>query len=242
MDLDSIFDTRLGLLASMADESILMRNYNEGYFTRDRDVFVGIEEKDWYDKYRARDKTVLKHSQITNVIGFIREFIYETLTGNVNGPQLMKPFVHVNVWPYRLTDDEKKLILRGLLIHIGRDADVQIVDVDPAILTPAVIKSKYSMLVMYSYELWIAAHFSNAEEIKHTCPEVGLLGPRLLKEGAIVKTTVDDLFTVTEERMGVIVTLRHNPIAMFSTVMTPQRLKEARDALDKQSSQDPSKV
>lgn len=237
VDLDSIFDTRLGLMASLDDQSILEQNYNEAYFTRDRDVFNGISEKDWYEKYNARDRKVLLKSQITPVVGFIREFIYETLTGNINSPQLLKPYVHVNVWPYKLQDAEKKLLLKGLLTHIGTDADVEIVEIPIEALTPAVIKSRYSMLVMYGYELWIAAHFSNAEQIKQTCPEVGLLGPRVLKQGAHVKTNVDDVFSFTEERMGVIVTLRHNPASMFSTIMTPQRLRDAHNAAQEQSSQ-----
>lgn len=236
VDLDSIFDTRLGLLASLEDPTLLEKNYNEAYFTRDRDVFVGIDEKDWYDKYSARDKRVLAKSQITPIVGFMREFVYETLLGNVNEPKLMKPYIHVNVWPYELQEAEKRLILAGILRHVGRDADIEIVNIPVEALTPAVVKARYSMLVMYEYERWIAAHFSDAEMIKQTCPEVGLLGPRVLKQGATVKTTVDDVFSLTEERMGVLVTLRHNHISMFSTVMTPQRLREAHLAAQQQSS------
>jgi len=230
IDLDSLFDTRLGLMAILDDKEVLEKNYGEGYFARERDVFSGIDEKDWYRLYGSRDKKVLKNAQITPMIGFIREFIYETLAGNVNTPQLLKPFVHVNTWPYQLLEQEQAMILQGLIAHVGTKADIQIVHLDPKLLTPVYVNTNYSMLVMYEYEKWLAAHFSNSEAITKTCPDVGLIGPRVLREGSSVVTKVDDVFSITEQRMEVFVKLKHLPIEMFSTIATPQRMKEAYEA------------
>ena len=74
VDIDCLFDTRLAVLESMDDiltEEILLN----GYFTRERDDFDGIDLHEFRKRYKERNLNTLQHSKPTTLLVNLRDTV-----------------------------------------------------------------------------------------------------------------------------------------------------------------------
>lgn len=177
--LDSLLDTRFGVLTQLLTPTQLNDVILNGYFTRDVDEFFGVDVKKFKEAYANRGKGTLKVSILSNIYKNLLYFINNTLLARVSTPYITRPIVHVSTYPYRLTDSEQKIILTALASLLEEKADIRINDLSPLSITPDYAKKEFVAMYMYDYNLWLDHCAENKTFEKAQCPEVYLLGPKL---------------------------------------------------------------
>ena len=178
-DLDCIFDTRLGTLVNLDIEIAEKMLEEDKYFERLEDSFLTIDKETFYSYYHRRNKLILANSPLTRMLQFIQEFILGTMKNAINSPYKFDPRLIVNVYPYRLTDDEKNRILKNLIYLTNEACLVELIDKDPLDIEPLYVKNEVAMWVTYEYSQWLEKYSKNRELEKHMMPDVGLIVPSI---------------------------------------------------------------
>jgi hypothetical protein len=215
VELDALLDTRAACIASFGKEAI-EQHITAGYYTRLTDAF---SLPGYVDKFRSRDKELLKDSMITPVFNMIVEFVSVTLKNNINSPQVYKPCVIVNTYPYILSDAECSKIVNILVHKTQGEADINIVTMDYDELTPSYVRQNVSLMVMYHAIDWLEAQADAGRFTTRACPDVSMLCPAL---GRGSKPLIDkDPFEVMETVSAPIIGLKFLPIESFCMIYNP---------------------
>lgn len=162
VDLDTILDTRLGTLGtidlSVAQDIAISR----AYVTRESDVMsevdARVDDQVYRDRYLKRNETTLAKSVMTDIpyqLGLgMEELVKSSDIGLIKGTIE----IHLNVYPFKLSSDVRRLIASGLKQYIPDPVRVIAVDLDPYSLTPGLIKSKYDEWYAYDIDQWVSIH------------------------------------------------------------------------------------
>jgi len=178
VELDALLDTRLAILANLNDED-LIKILKADYQHRPMDVFPGVNDDEFKELYKNRDKYILKNAIITPIGRLLREFSEKTLNQVLNTPFHYAPKVILNVHPYKLNDDEVSTIVTALRAVTNDLCDIEITNLPYEEITPAYVKRNISLLILYEYYKWLEVHSSNGMFNKITCPEVSMMGPAI---------------------------------------------------------------
>ena len=223
IELDCIFDTRLAVLASMGEETLeiaLKADYHERY----GDIFIGVDNAKFKELYDNRTKEILSVATMTPMAALMREFSIKTTQNILNGPFHYQPLITVNVWPYKLTKDECKIISDGVYAICNSLAEVDVVDMPYEDITPSYVKHNVAVYVAYEYYKWLEVH-STTEAFKTTiCPDVTMLGPAIyfkLPEKPL--RPGDNPFESMEKLASMFIGLQLLPASEFSTVFRPKK-------------------
>ena len=179
-ELDAILDTRMGTLMRI-DPKAIPEIIKGGYLARDRDAFIGVDPIKFAEMYAARNQRTLSLSYQTPVMWFMRDFGRSVYEQNINTPFLRDPRIVINTHPYKLTQEEKDLIVVGIkhkTKHIDR---IEMVDIDYKDLTPAYFKKHLHVVWLYEPVTWLETQSSIGNLNKDTCPGVEMFGPLLIK-------------------------------------------------------------
>jgi len=179
-ELDAIIDTRMGTLMRI-DPNRLEDYIKGGYFTRDRDVFKGVDQNKFQELYKNRDKLTLQASMMTPIVNYIRDFCQRTYEGNIKTPFLREPRIVVNLYPYQLTEDEKELLKKGLQIRTGKITKIEFVYMKYEDISPGYLKQETSVIAIYDPYEWLETHSKNNNLRKNSCPMVTMIGPLLIR-------------------------------------------------------------
>lgn len=224
IELDCLLDTRLATLYQL-DPAAAKKVLTSGYHDRVVDAFP-VDLQRFRQRYKDRDRTVLKDSIMTPLVRLCREFVQATLQQSINSPYQYIPKIAVNVHPYRLELSEQESISRAIATAVRQHCDIQLIDYAPEILTPQWVKQECSILVMYDYPAWLELHSVN-ENWKHvSCPEVTLMGPALYFNGlpsdsalAEAKALQTTPFEALEQIAGPLIQLSLLPVRYFSVAV-----------------------
>lgn len=174
--LDVLLDTRMGTLARMGKE-LAANVLEQGYHTRQDDNFPGVDIQQYKQMYAERDVTTLAHSTVTDGIKLVKH-----LVGVLTEQAIKRPYhdgvkIVVNIYPYKLTGEEKEQIGRAIAAWINGLAPVELVEIQPKDLTPKHCKSSYAMMIVYDYEEWMNLHAEAFEQTR--LPEVTMFVPAI---------------------------------------------------------------
>lgn len=218
IELDTLFDTRLSVLAHMGDEAIKSA-YNNHYHERPIDMFPNVDNEQFKQIYENRTKAILKHTMITPIADMVKEFAVKTLKHIATTPFHYKPKCIINIYPYKLSENEINVIISTMVHITNKLCDIEVVDMSPEQITPSFVKQHIAILVMYEYYKWLELHSVNGLFKKKTCPEVTLLGPRIYFKPKENTNSDADPFAAMEEVMGPLIGLRLIPIDNFSAII-----------------------
>lgn len=210
VEMDTILDTRLSCILENYGPSKAIEVIESGYHDRWVDNFIGIDYQDFQQRYKNRTKTVLRHALMTPICNVIQEFVLGTLKNNHNTPFALYPKICLNIYPYDLNDSEIKVIRDVIVSTTKNRCDVEIVSMSVEQLTPSVINSSYSLMVMYDYDKWLETHSSNGNFKKIGCPDVGLFSPMMFKK-----------YPITDADKRVISGLGMSPFEYITKVSAP---------------------
>lgn len=226
IDLDSLFDTRLGTLILNNYDQLLPIFTGNKYHIRLDDSFHGSVDKDkFYEAYAKRDKETLANSTLTLAIDIVKDFVATTLKADPTSPVLFYPKVYINIYPYKLDQEEVDNIVLGLHSHLKGKAQVEAISLNPTMLTIDYINQHLSVIIMYEYNKWLDAQTELGSFKTKACPSVTLMAPRIFFANTPKSATeVDKTFTLLDNIAKPFINLELLPSIFFSTYLKTRDL------------------
>lgn len=226
VDIDALFDTRAATLNKFGIESA-KKAIASNYYDRIYDEFEGIETTAYIEAYQRRDILTLKDAMVTPVARMIYLFAKQTLEALVSSPYRRQPKVFLNIYPYRLEEQTIRYMVAGLRAITKNTIDVEVGYLTLEEITPRYVKQNYAVMVMYAYWDWLETHSQNQNLTQTQCPQVTLIGPRLVKsKEAAQKLSGQDAFTAIETYTGLFIKLQLYPVNVFCVDLN--RLKDVK--------------
>ena len=242
VELDSILDTRLGVLLDVAPDvvpAILAKDYHNRLW----DVFPGVDFLAYQQRYQSRDKAILKNSWMTPMADMMTDFVKKTLQQTLQTPFHRVPKIDLNIYPYVLTDDEASVILKAAATKTANQCDIEIVSFSPEDLNPVFLKNNYEAVMMYDYQVWLETHSKNGLWKKYSCPQVIVFAPLMMKNPETydsnlkVESTYQDFVTLSKA-MSLYADIQFLPLEAYCwkfnphKAPTPSTQKDAKDEGD----------
>ena len=185
VDLDCLFDTRITTLIKM-DEDVATTVLSQGYSSRPIESYPGIPYSEFKKEYDKRDKHTLAGSPPTAMMDYINVYLGHTIHESLMSPNKYIPKIIVNTYPYDLTHDEERLIVKGIVASTNGMADVECVHLPLESITPSFLRNQgVALFIYYEYYMWFETHAENGVLDRESCPEIGMLGPKIVFEDTL---------------------------------------------------------
>lgn len=179
VDIDALFDTRIGWVRANHPEAMLKIDPNV-YASRYTDAWADVAGiNDFNKSWRKRDINALRMSVPTIMQTAIKnEFeairLEQAMMSPVNTPSLT-----INLWPYKeLNSDEVSLFLECFR-DIYPNIMIDLLWLSPEELTPGRLASVWDGYITYDYYLWLE---KNAANLKNRIPEFTITRPSLFSD------------------------------------------------------------
>jgi len=186
--LDVLLDTRIATVAGINGEAAARMLGNPEYLERLNDDMEAITEgavtnAAYRDAYAKRDLVTLALSRPTGAFKALDD-LKRSLAANIPNTPFADGFAfEINVWPYRMDEDEKRDVETAVAYWLGARTSIKVVDIPMADLTPYRLSGGYSAVFLYSLDEWARLH---GKEAMHTpIRDVTLFCPRLYKDRAL---------------------------------------------------------
>ena len=201
---DTLFDTRLGTLARLSpDLASKMIAKADKYRKRITDELHFIDPKidiAAYNKaYAERNIDTLKASTITTFVAELAKVIEGLEERAALGDPMCKYIsLHVNFYPYRLSNEQKQLFLSCLSTYIGFTTTIVAVDIPLAHLTTNRMRIEgYTHVYLYNLEEWMKAAYGKPDSMIAHAPEITVTACALSKDSRALfeemKTPIPDV-------------------------------------------------
>lgn len=215
-EIDALLDTRLATLY-LLDPMKVPDVLKNGYYSRITDEFLGYDQTVYLEAYKNRDERTLAVAMMTEAIFFINYFAESTLKALASTPLRRQPELVLNLHPYKLDEEAKKLIIKAITHHTKGLIDVSLVNMPYADLTPSMLKSEFAAVVMYEYWNWLEVHSENKNLETTQLPSVKLIAPALIRNKEAISAMPNlHIFKVIEQHTKPFIDLTTYPISKFS--------------------------
>jgi hypothetical protein len=226
VSLDSLLDTRLGVLNTIDVDFATDVTLKESYFTRVSDTFKNSKgnelNKELFNKVLNELKElVLRNSFKTKMHVFLVQLCYAINIKYLEVPVPYSFSIDINTYPFTLNDNEIKDLLESIVSLIGKDFDINVVSLAPNQLTIDYVKDNYQAMIMYNYHDWLNLHNENLKKKKLT--EVTLYVPKIYFGSIPSKNDLEELdkvnkdpFDFNKEILRPILSIEYLPISLYS--------------------------
>lgn len=164
-ELDCLVDTRLSTLYDVLPD-LVPAVLAKGYTKRDRDEFQAISQTEFKFLYDNRTSETLANAPATPVVRMVKEMCLKLMGNAASTPHLSGTALTINIHPYKLTDDEIRFLIASMADTMKGYVDVRIIDMGPAMLTPAYCNQHFGAMFMYDCGPWLDVH-AKSEAFKH---------------------------------------------------------------------------
>lgn len=184
VSIDDLLDTRLALGLRLNKEvgNYWIENKDNVYTARLHESLLPMFfKKDltwWYNEYDKRDIDLLKDSVVTRVPDEINEILLDYKRTNESNIPDIETTLHVNLYPYRFTADEKEELKKLLFEIMPLFEQISFVEYSLAQLSVPLIKKAYHFVFMYDFHRWMDIHGKSARETLLTSCHIFI--PKLL--------------------------------------------------------------
>lgn len=184
IDLDSLLDTRLGVLESIDPALTRQVIQSNTYWDREHTDWSVLTQgklsnEDFLACWRDRDNRVLQASMMTAMIPVLGKILADYHRNMKDGVVEVDVGVEVNIWPYGLEYDDLEVIREALHQYLYDDLEVTFCSRPLTELTPQVMHEHYSAVVLFDFQPWIKHHCFNIA--KQRCPGLNLIVPKLFE-------------------------------------------------------------
>ena len=181
LDLDALYDTRLGTLLRLNKEAVL-KVVRNGYHVREIDDFETLSEglvtnAVFKEAYAKRDLDTLKASIITGIPAVLMthiETLRERIERNVN---VTRVSITVNTWPYLLPGPVIAAIVEALGVLIPEYVHISSRRLDLSKVGPMEFQKAYDGWCTYDFDAWLAVH--HEELLYRRANDLTVILPRL---------------------------------------------------------------
>lgn len=214
VSLDSLMDTRLGLLTCLSTDFAFEVSMDERYYNRQEDVFStekhGTLSKQRYaEAFAAAMDQVVRNSIRTRMFEFIEELMSKLFFEILSKPFHSSVGLEINTWPYVLNDEEATAIMDSVVTLFEGRFNVSLITRDPKTITAPMAAERYRAMVMYSYDEWLNTHNDDIQK-KVLFDQTGLYVPTLYQG-----------YIPTSNELAEFAKNNTNPFAMLTKVLSP---------------------
>ena len=222
VDLDSLLDTRLTTLYDMSvpvyEDMIAKGTYHNRY----KDSFGPITYSIFKAIYGERTKEILRLATPTNMVNTINEYFVEAFMNNKRAGGTDIPNLYINIYPYKLTDDEQ-LLIRTSFTTMIKNIPIFIVSMDATQLTPMWVRDNIGLLVLYNGMEWMEKQTANLNLIKTPLVNTAMFVPAVAVSDAHVKNNdmkaLGELFTDLEEMGKTLIRVKFLRISNYNSIL-----------------------
>lgn len=195
IELDALLDTRLAAIAHIS-EDLADKVINSGYMKYERlsdemELYYEGVDGDLYSSiYKQRGELGLcKKAFVTNMLfkldGIVRDHELKALAGN---PETGNVEIDLNIYPYKLTQEEATELSSLVERDVGIVAKVNIVNIPYNKINFAFINQcKYTMLVFYNFNQWLYESLDGVKDRPIGTPSVIVVAPALFPNRSILE-------------------------------------------------------
>jgi hypothetical protein len=193
IELDSLFDTRLGIIAELG-EKYVEQALNENYINRKRDSFSFISDENFKKLYELRDTKTLSLSPICSVQNLLVETCRKLVHVSLDSPEATGIKIFVNCYPFKLSDQEAGDIL-DLVVNITKAiAQVELIYKSPEQLTVDYCDEFFDILFIYDYNNFLETNVKNGQFKKKNMTDKILIGPELHLYKEITESDLQEIY------------------------------------------------
>lgn len=235
VDIDSLLDTRQGILIEMLGEDTALRMVSSNeYNFRDVDDF-NVDMKHFKARRDVGDVAVLTHSTVTYMETVLKSKIANISKRNAFNNTHDEPEVILNTYPYRLTEGQALKMRDAVFLRLGSCCAVTLVCDHPKLWTPGYIKSNgvYAFYA-YSFGKWMQEHCSKLEttDLKEVQMYFACVGDERIPDKElkdIVKLGFKDIFSYTEYLLSGATRLTMLPVIFYTNVIIATAILKKQD-------------
>ncbi len=185
IDLDSLLDTRLGVLAGLDEAAVRTVIGTPAYWQRehtDWHVLTGgrVTNETFQSAWKARGNDDLRRSVMTGIILVLSRVLTEYNRNMQEGIVEDDVCLEVNLHPYSLEYDELEELEGVLHELLYPELTVSFCSRPLEELTPKVLNETYAAVFLYDFPPWIKHHCFNLG--KQRCPGLNVVVPKLFEK------------------------------------------------------------
>lgn len=231
VELDALLDTRIATIARL-DPGIAADIVGPRYFNRPTDQFHlldnRIDDVAYQMAYASRDLDTMAIARPTAALDWLGKMVRDLEKQFEEGaPTVTSLAVDVNVYPYRLSDEEAAQVGMSIAYYIGKFTSVNVINVPLAELSFAYIRAhRYTAVILYNFKEWIEASFKQyGDKQPMGVPAVTMFVPSLMadyteymdeKNRRLPDGRLLDPYEVTRETFAPFIGLEFTPSGLFS--------------------------
>lgn len=205
VDLDTLLDTRLGVINFISKDAASYLIKNEAYWDRENDFWEPLTgglvtqeqfNEAWVARGGNNSADVLNGSLLSGIQPFIMRILTEDLINRANlmGDALDDVGITVNTWPYALSLNEVE-DMRDCAEYLFGSVHIEIVDIPMSEITPEFLDKNFSAVVTYSFIEWIKHHYEGLAKARMN--DFNFISARIF-EHDVSKTSIDDKKTAVD--------------------------------------------
>jgi len=181
VELDCILDTRLATISKI-DQSVAKDLFNGSYKERNRDDFAfltngRVSNEEFIEAYKKRNVDTLQRARPTNILKLLFNIAKEIESQRIDMPDVERLIVEVNVFPYKLTDEEKDYLISTIMTFLTIGTEVKIIEYPMIRIDPLKIKDTWDAVIIYDFNGWFTLHGEKLSNVQ--LPRVLMFAPAL---------------------------------------------------------------
>lgn len=206
LDVDSLLDTRLGVINMISPEAAKRLMQGEAYWDRENDDWEKLTgglitneqfKEAWASRGGNNSATVINGSVLSNLQPFIMRILTDDLINRANqmGDEMDDVGLTINVYPYAMSLDEME-DMRDIAEYLfGSTTHYEIINVPMEQLTVGLLADKFAAVVTYNFLEWIRMHYEDLAKARLNC--FNFIGPRIFEQD-VSKLSIDEKKTVLD--------------------------------------------
>lgn len=217
VELDCLIDTRLSLMYDI--DKNLMRDIisNNNYKNRFVDQFGYISVRLFRILYSMRNEHILDNPTSTEVVDLISDYCLESTISSKKHGEFKRIKVHLNIYPYNLTEENIELLRMAIFNSSKMDIEVEIINKPINNIEPTFLRENVGLAIMYDALTWIEKNTQNKKLINCSIPDVMLITPMLVHRNIIISDKeLIKFFEDVETNISPLVNLKYIPTKIFS--------------------------
>lgn len=197
--LDTILDTRLGVISGISSEAATRLTSSDHYWLREHNDWYkltgGLITNEQFDKAYAlrggeNTKQTISNSVLTGIVPFIIRIMGEFEVNSLNdlNAQLDEIALVVNYYPYVFNADELEVLEDSVKDIFGTNIILELISIPDTLLTPQLFDREFAMYIPYDSHEWIHQHHEALAQVRMPC--FNFVGPKLFEKD-VSKLTID---------------------------------------------------
>ncbi len=227
IDAESLFDIRQGILYKYTKDKDKLLRYltSEDYNYRMKDSFPLVSDEVYQNELSAIKNDVLEYSTLTHIYQVLLKRLDKFLTVAEFKGQCKVPEIILNVYPFRLNQQQMDHVQNLLFYKLNTDLVVTVVRMEPQEVSPLYFStSEFNAGFIYNFTQWGNHHIKSLEACKLTNAPFCFapIQKNDVDEKLVVKLGFKDMFSYTEFLLSSVIQLNFLPMPFYSNLQVAE--------------------